>query len=529
MTSPQVQQALDAVVAAVGQVGSVDILRAAAYPPYEGGPLPPRYGDAGAPFRELGVDCLSLMQALLGPIEDVEAEWSSLGGEPDLAFDEWRAVVRCQRGLGQFQITFNTRPLQSQLVIHGARGVLRVNLAATGTPLRKAARLLQVFGGKEARAAQAVRDLVTGAAPAAAANDAAPAAAADDAAPAAAADDAGEVARAVDKVARAADADHRARLQPFTLSDRVPYLVTGASGSLGKAVVQRLLADGHKLRVFQRRIPAAPQPGVEYAIGNLGDPAAVDRAVKGVAVVLHCGAAMKGGWAAHKAGTVIATQNVIDSCRKHGVAQLVHISSMSVIDWAGSDGAGPVSEAAKLEPRAGERGDYTRAKLEAERLVAEAAAGGLPAVILRPGQIFGGGIPLINGAVARSAGGRWLILGDGKLELPLVYLDDVVDAIVAAAAKQLTHGEVIQLIDPEHLTQEQVLGLAGGGRPILRVPRPIVLALGKLSEYPLGVLGRQSPVAAYRLRSALARLHYESDRALQLLDWKPRVGVREGI
>ena len=150
-------------------------------------------------------------------------------------------------------------------------------------------------------------------------------------------------------------------------------------------------------------------------------------------------------------------------------------------------------------------------------------------VIIRPGQIFGGGIPLINGAVARNAGGRWLVLGDGKLELPLVYIDDVVDAIMASVTKKLTHGEVIQIIAPEHLTQRDVLGLAGGEKPILRVPRPLVFALGKLSEYPLGALGRPSPVAVYRLKSALARLHYENDRAHKMLDWRPRVGVREGI
>jgi nucleoside-diphosphate-sugar epimerase len=211
------------------------------------------------------------------------------------------------------------------------------------------------------------------------------------------------------------------------------------------------------------------------------------------------------------------------------VKQLVHISSMSVIDWAGSAGNGPVSEAANLEPRADERGAYTRAKLEAEQLVTAAVARGLPAVILRPGQIFGGGIPLINGAVARSAGSRWLVLGDGKLELPLVYIDDVVDAIAMAIDKRLVHGEVIQLIDPAHLTQQEVLALAGGERKVMHVPRPVVFALGKLSELPLGAIGKQSPIAVYRLKSALARLHYESDRAQTVLGWKPRVGVREGI
>jgi len=541
---PQVRRALDAVAAgALGQVVSVDILRGSEYPPYEGGPLPPWYRDAGYPFRDIGVHCLYLLQALLGPIEDVDAEWSSLGGDPNLAFDEWRALVRCARGLGQFQLTYNTRPLQSQLIIHGTKSVLRVDLFAmfhgkrSNTPLPKAAeRLVNAFADsiqplidvpvnvwkfvrKEVQAYQGLRDLVTEFYRRLAAGEAPPVTI----------EDAAQVVHWVEKVARAADADHKARLGKFTLSERVPFLVTGASGSLGRATVKRLRAEGHRVRVFQRRMPTTPEDGLEYCFGNLGDPEAVDRAVKGAEVVIHCGAAMKGGWPEHKGGTVIGTANVIAACKQHQVKQLIHISSMSVIDWAGSAGNGPVSEAAALEPRPDERGAYTRAKLEAEQLVVAAAAEGLPTVILRPGQIFGGGIPLINGAVARSAGGRWLVLGDGKLELPLVYIDDVVDAIMAANTKQLRNGEVIQIIDPEHLTQEDVLGLAGGTRRVVHVPRPVVFALGKLSEYPLGALGRQSPVAVYRLKSAMARLHYDSDRAAQILDWRPRVGVREGI
>ncbi|HET9987443.1 MAG TPA: NAD-dependent epimerase/dehydratase family protein, partial [Kofleriaceae bacterium] len=279
-------------------------------------------------------------------------------------------------------------------------------------------------------------------------------------------------------------------------------LVTGAAGSLGSAIVRRLLADGHSVRGFVRRMPEQPQPNVEYVVGDLGDASAVDRAVAGAATVIHAGATMKGSWAEHELGTVTGTDNVIRACRQHGVKQLVHISSLSVVDWAGSDGHA-VTEAAKLEPRAEERGAYTRAKLAAEKLVAAAAAAGLPCVILRPGQIFGGGIPLINGAVARKAGGRWLVLGDGTLELPLVFIDDVVDAILQAIAKQLTHGEVIQIVDPDRLTQQHVLELAGHGKKIVRVPRSVVFALGKLSQLPFG---KRSPIAVYRLKSALARL-----------------------
>lgn len=540
---PQVARALAAVRSgALGEIVSVDILRGSEYPPFEGGPLPPHYRDAGYPFRDIGVHCLYLIQELLGPIEDVEAQWRSLGGDPNLAFDEWRAVVRCKKGLGQFQLSWNVKPMQSQIIIHGTKAVLRVDLFAMfhgkrgSTPLPKAAeRLLNAFTDslqplidvpigvykfvkKEVKSYQGLRNLVADFYRRLAAGEPPPVSI----------DDAVKVVEWVEKVARAADADHAAALAKFTLSPTVKFLVTGASGSLGGAVVRRLLADGHKLRAMVRRIPTRPLPGVEYAIGNLGDPAAVDRAVAGAEIVIHVGAAMKGGWPEHLGGTVVGTRNVLDACAKHKVKQLVHISSMSVIDWAGSVGKGVVDETAALEPRAEERGPYTRAKLEAEQLVSAAAQAGLPCVILRPGQIFGGGIPLVNGAVARRAGGRWLILGDGQLELPLIYIDDVVDAIMAAIAKKLTGGEIIQLIDGAQLKQRDVLELTGGGKT-LAVPRPIVFGLGKLSELPLGALGKPSPIALYRLQSGLARLQWGTGRAEKLLGWKPRVGVHEGI
>jgi predicted dehydrogenase len=350
---PQVRRALEMVKSgALGQIVSVDILRGSEYPPYEGGPLPPHYRDAGYPFRDLGVHCLYLVQELLGAVEDVDAEWRSLGGDPNLAFDEWRALVRCKNGLGQFQLSWNVKPMQSQIIIHGTRGVLRVDLFAmfqgkrSSTPLPKAAeRLVNAFADsiqplidvpvgvwkfvrKEVQAYQGLRDLVadfyrrleSGEPPPVSVEDAA------------------QVVRWVEKVARASEADHEARLAKFPLGRKVDYLVTGASGSLGSAVLRRLVGDGKKVRAFVRRIPERPLPGVEYVFGNLGDPAAVDRAVAGAGIVIHVGAAMKGGWPEHYGGTVIGTQNVIDAARKHKVKQLVHISSMSVIDWAGSSG-----------------------------------------------------------------------------------------------------------------------------------------------------------------------------------------------
>jgi predicted dehydrogenase/nucleoside-diphosphate-sugar epimerase len=542
---PQVRSALEAVQRGkLGDVVAVDILRSSNYPPYAGGPLPPQYRTPGYPFRDLGIHGLYVIESFLGPIERVDATWRPGSGDGNLMFNDWRAVVRCARGLGQIQLAFGVKPLQHQIIVQGTKGVLRLDLflmfqawrrpaplpkpaerivnALTDSiqPLVDVPRNVVAFARKQLRQYHGVQELVI----------AFYQALAEKRRPPVTADDAISVVRWTEEVARAADRDGEERARRFALSERVPVLVTGASGGLGSALVERLRASGQRVRVMVRSLPAEPQPGLEYARGDLADHEAVDRAVRGAAVVFHAGAAMKGGWPDHQGGTIEGTRNVLDACRKHGVEKLVHVSSLSVIDWAGADAFAPVDEDTPFEPHAEERGSYTRAKLEAEKLVAVEAARGLPVVIMRPGQIFGRRIPLMTAAVARRAGGRYVVLGDGEMPLPLVYIDDVVDALMLAAKSNLRHGEVVQIVDPEPWTQNQVLAeVVGPSARVVRVPRPAVMALGRFSELVLGLIRKKSPVSPYRLSSALALRRFESQRARQLLDWKPRVGVREGI
>jgi predicted dehydrogenase/nucleoside-diphosphate-sugar epimerase len=542
---PQIRKALAAVRRGdIGEVIGVDILRSSMYPPYAGGPLPPQYRTAGYPFRDLGIHALYVLEAFLGPIEKVDAAWRAGSGDANLAFNDWRALVTCTRGLGQVQLSWGVRPLQHQIIIQGSKGVMRLDLflmfqaRRMPAPLPKAAEriinaltdsiqpLIDVptnvvaFARKKIRQYHGVQELII----------AFYQALADRTRPPAIAEDAISVVLWTEEVARAADHAQLAIEQKFALSDHVPFVVTGASGGLGSALLDRLLAEARPVRVLVRRLPEHPRDGVEYVRGDLGDPVAVDRAVTGAACVIHVGAAMKGGWLEHEGGTIEGTRNVLDSCKRHGVTKLVHVSSMSVIDWAGGAELSTVDENTPLERRAEERGSYTRAKLEAEKLVTAAAAAGLPVVIIRPGQIFGGRIPLMTAAVARRAGGRSLVLGDGETVLPLVYIDDVVDALLLAAGSPLHRGEVIQLVDPESWTQNQVLTAVNGpqGR-VVRVPRRAVMAIGQASAWALGLLGKASPMAPYRLQSALARRRFESVNAERMLDWRPRVGVREGI
>jgi predicted dehydrogenase/nucleoside-diphosphate-sugar epimerase len=545
---PQIKSALDKVRAgALGELISVDILRSSLYPPYAGGALPPQYRTAGYPFRDLGIHGLYVIEAFLGPIERVDATWRPGSGDGNLAFNDWRAVARCKKGTGQIQLAFGVRPLQHQIILQGTKGVMRLDLflmfqaSRKPAPLPKPAerivnaltdsiqplvdvpRNVIAFARKQLRQYHGVQELII----------AFYEALREGRRPPVIAEDAINVVKWTEEVARAADADDTARVAHFPHSAEVPYLVTGASGGLGSALVDRLRAEARPIRVMVRHLPDNAEDrldGVEYVRGDLGDPEAVDRAVRGARVVFHVGAAMKGSWLDHQGGTIEGTRNVLASCRKHGVSKLVHVSSLSVIDWAGAEPNTPVDETTPFEGHAEERGSYTQAKLEAEKLVAAEAARGLPSVILRPGQIFGRRIPLMTGAIARRAAGRYLVLGDGEMQLPLVYIDDVIDALMLAAKSDLHTGETIQIVDPEPWTQNQVLGeMCGPSARIVRVPRPVVFGMGHMSELMLGLLGKKSPLSRYRLRSALALRRFASLKAESLLGWKPKVGVRDGI
>lgn len=543
---PQVRALLAAVRSgAIGRIVSVDVLRSSVYPSFAGGERPPQVRDPGFPFRDLGIHALYLIEALLGPIGGVDASWESLGGDPTLAFDEWRALVRCRDGLANLQLSWNVRPLQSQIIVQGTRGVRRADLFLMFQAQRRATQLprplermvnaftdslqplVEVprnaarFVASGALAYEGLHELVRTFYESLARGDAPPVGIDESLSPI----------RWTEQVARAATASHAARLAGVPAPARADVLVTGASGGLGRATVERLLAEGRRVRVLVRRLPAERDPRLEWVRGDLGDAEAVSAAVAGVARVVHLGAAMRGDWLEHQRATVEGSTNVVAACLAHGVGKLVHVSSLSVLDWtAGGDGS-VLSEETPLEPRPEERGHYTRAKLAAEQIVTQAVRErGLRAVVLRPGQVFGRELPLVTGAVARKLGDRWVVLGDARLPLPLVYVDDVVDAICLALDGELGAGEVIHVVDPKPLTRLEVLERIEGRRPrTVSVPRSTLLVLGQLSEIALGATGQRSPAPAHRFRAALTHHDFASDRADRLLGWRPRIGVEEGI
>ena len=126
---PTVAQALKLVEdGAIGEILAVDFFRSSEYPPYHGGPdMPACYRTGAYPFQDLGIHGLSLFEAFLGNLQDLEVQFESSGKDVNLRFDEWRVLAHCQRGIGQMYLSWNVRPMQNYLVVQGTRGVLHVD------------------------------------------------------------------------------------------------------------------------------------------------------------------------------------------------------------------------------------------------------------------------------------------------------------------------------------------------------------------------------------------------------------------
>jgi nucleoside-diphosphate-sugar epimerase len=340
-----------------------------------------------------------------------------------------------------------------------------------------------------------------------------------------------------DSVSKEANAAKLKFQSQFPVEGHARVLVTGANGLIGRHLVRRLLLQGTRVRIFVRRQPPPEfmdDSNVEVFLGDLGDPVAVDRAVAGAEMVYHLGATMIGNVHDHERGTVCGTRNIIESVLRHLTGRLLYVSSLSCLHAAASGRGAIVTEDWPVEPSPEKRGAYTQAKTEAEKIVQDAVRDRhLRAVLLRPGRVLGPGATLLTPEVARRIQNFLVILGDGSRELPLVFVEDVVDAILLAAEKSKFDGSVFHIVDPAQITQNQlvrdhVLKNVKNAK-VIHMPALILYGLALGSELVAKALKLSPPLSIYRVKSGMARLRFDCSRAEREIDWRPRVGIDSGL
>lgn len=247
-------------------------------------------------------------------------------------------------------------------------------------------------------------------------------------------------------------------------------LVTGATGFLGAALVERLLAEGvGSLCLLVRRgsdrkrldevLAKHPGAGVELREGSLDSVEAAAALLDDVELVYHLAATLKGTKAEVFAGTVEATRHLCEAILRRGapLAKLVLVSSFGVYGAAELPAGATIDESTPLEAHPERRDLYSQAKLAQEELARRyQREQGLPLVVLRPGMIYGPRAGLLSARLGLSLPGVFLFLG-GKNLLPLTYVDNCAEAIRVAAERGSFDGDTYNVVDSELLSCDDYL------------------------------------------------------------------------
>jgi NAD dependent epimerase/dehydratase len=300
-------------------------------------------------------------------------------------------------------------------------------------------------------------------------------------------------------------------------------LVTGAGGFIGSHLVERLVAEGAKVRALVRyngrdehgmldAIDPRLKSEVEVVLGDIRDPFGVDKLVEGQEVVFHLAALIGIPYsyrapADYVATNVAGTLNALEACRRHGVARLVHTSTSEVY---GSARRVPMDESHPLQGQS----PYSASKIGADALVESyVRAFGLAATTVRPFNTYGprqSARAVVPTILSQALAGETVRLGALDPVRDLTYVSDTVAGFLALAAAPGAAGRVVNL---------------GSGRGI---------AIGELARLCLELAGSRAEVVSERERvrpgaSEVERLVADASLAASLAGWRAEVDIREGL
>lgn len=311
-------------------------------------------------------------------------------------------------------------------------------------------------------------------------------------------------------------------------------LVTGGTGFSGKALVTRLLAEGHHVTALDYKEGLKTEElrklGATVVIGSVTDPEVVGRCMKNIEIVFHLAAAFRElnvPNSFYDEVNVGGTRNVLEAASRAGVHRFIYCSTCGV---HGNVDHPPAGEDAPIQPA----DYYQRTKYEAEPLVMSYSARGMKTVILRPAAIYGPGDPerffLIYRRVAT---GTFPMFGRGETFYHPLYIDNLVDAFMLAMEDGKGDGGVYLIADEHYVTVEELVRAVARALGVeVRIPHyPVwpLVAAGHVCERVCKPFGVTPPIFPRRVDWFRQNRAFDISRAKRDLGYQPRVGLDEGL
>src|SRR6476469_231855 len=268
--------------------------------------------------------------------------------------------------------------------------------------------------------------------------------------------------------------------------------LTGATGFVGKHMLERLLAEGHAVRAALRGLPRQNAPVVaptqhvgrkddfEWVNGDIVEGTRLEEAMQGCDAVIHLvGIIVEKGTNTFERVHHLGTRNVVEAAKRTGVRRLVQMSALGVR----ADGVAP----------------YQSTKWKGEE---EVRHSGIPFCILRPSLIFGEGDGFVTQMMAtmRSAPLFRPVPGNGTPKFRPIFIDDVTACFVRALTAEAATNQTVELGGADELTLNEVLAeiarCAGVRKPAVHIPMPLMFAGAAVAQKLL----KNPPVTVDQLR-----------------------------
>lgn len=320
--------------------------------------------------------------------------------------------------------------------------------------------------------------------------------------------------------------------------DKPRILVTGATGFLGLRLVELLTQRGYPVRSLARKlsnIERLESLPTEIYFGDVADMESLLAAARHADIIVHAAADTAGNEDDSRISTLLGTQNILDIVREKDIKKVIYISSCSVYGVADFEKGQLVDETAALERYPEKRGHYSSAKYKAEQLVLDAMdKDSLPIVCFRPGTIFGPGGDIYTPMMGFSLGSKvFATIGPGDFELPLVYIDNLVDGIIQAIDKKESTGQVFNVVEPAGVTKKEYIELLlkklYPKAKYFYIPYWFLYSAVWCQEILTWLLRRKPFLTRYRLTSSQRKIRYDSSRIQETLNWKPPFSMKEAL
>ncbi len=303
-------------------------------------------------------------------------------------------------------------------------------------------------------------------------------------------------------------------------------VVTGANGFTGSHLVKALEQNGNTVVGLVRKssnLASLANCNVQLVYGDLTERNALSTAMAGVDTVFHTAAYVELGIvdeAEMERVNMEGTRAVLEVAQAIGISKMVYCSTIGVF----GDTQGRVIDETFQRTQTDFSSAYDRTKYEAQQLVDQFAAQGLPVVSILPSGIFGADDPHFGPVMQQFLKGGLKLWAGGDRITGIVHVDDLVAAMILAAEKGKP-GEHYIISAGDLSTREMFNFLSQEtGIPVPReAPQPLVRLVGNLLD-PIGRLFKwQPPISRERVHYIYDRcVRVDATKARQELGWQPR-------